>query len=31
MLKGTYNGRVFDERTVNFIAGEGCVHDIPRG
>ncbi|CAF4297911.1 unnamed protein product, partial [Rotaria sp. Silwood2] len=30
-LKGTYNGRIFDERTVNFIAGEGCVHDIPHG
>ncbi|CAF3471368.1 unnamed protein product [Rotaria sp. Silwood1] len=30
-LKGTHNGRIFDERIVNFIAGEGCVHDIPHG
>jgi hypothetical protein len=30
-LKGTYEGRVFDERTVTFIAGAGCVDNIPPG
>lgn len=30
-LKGFYEGEVFDERTVTFIVGAGCVDDIPPG
>jgi FKBP-type peptidyl-prolyl cis-trans isomerase len=30
-LKGTHQGQVFDERTVTFIAGAGCVENIPLG
>jgi hypothetical protein len=30
-LKGTHQGEVFDERTVTFIAGAGCVENIPLG
>jgi FKBP-type peptidyl-prolyl cis-trans isomerase len=30
-LKGTYQGEVFDERTVSFIAGAGRVENIPSG
>jgi hypothetical protein len=30
-LKGKYQDQIFDERTVNFIAGAGCVKDIPVG
>uniref|UniRef100_A0A0K8SNY2 peptidylprolyl isomerase n=4 Tax=Lygus hesperus TaxID=30085 RepID=A0A0K8SNY2_LYGHE len=31
LLKGTVEGRVFDEREVTFNLGEGKVHDIPPG
>jgi len=30
-LKGIYQGQVFDERTVSFVAGAGCVENIPEG
>jgi hypothetical protein len=30
-LKGKYQGEIFDERIVNFVAGAGRVKDIPRG
>jgi FK506-binding protein 4/5 len=30
-LKGTYENRVFDERTVKFIIGEGFLENIPEG
>ncbi|CAF3346195.1 unnamed protein product [Rotaria sp. Silwood2] len=30
-LKGTHQGQIFDERTVTFIAGEGCLQNIPLG
>ncbi|CAF0841518.1 unnamed protein product [Adineta ricciae] len=28
-LKGTHDGKVFDERTVSFIVGEGFIQNIP--
>lgn len=28
-LKGTHDGKVFDERTVSFIVGEGFTQNIP--
>jgi len=30
-LKGTHENRVFDERTVKFIVGEGFLKNIPEG
>ncbi|CAF4988298.1 unnamed protein product, partial [Rotaria sp. Silwood1] len=30
-LKGTHQGQIFDERTVTFIAGGGCLQNIPLG
>jgi len=30
-LKGKYQDQIFDERTVNFVAGAGCVKNIPAG
>ena len=30
-LKGTYQGEVFDDRTVSFVVGAGCVENIPPG
>ena len=30
-LKGTFEDRVFDERTVSFIVGEGFLQNIPEG
>ncbi|CAF1359469.1 unnamed protein product [Rotaria sordida] len=30
-LKGTHQGQIFDERTVSFIAGGGCLQNIPLG
>jgi hypothetical protein len=30
-LKGTHENRVFDERTVKFIVGEGLLQNIPEG
>jgi len=30
-LKGTHDNKVFDERTVSFIVGEGFLHNIPEG
>jgi hypothetical protein len=30
-LKGSYEGKVFDERTVTFVAGAGLAYDIPPG
>lgn len=30
-LKGSANGKVFDDRTVKFEVGEGLEENIPRG
>jgi hypothetical protein len=30
-FKGTHENRVFDERTVKFIVGEGFLQNIPEG
>lgn len=30
-LKGTYENRVFDDRKLKFIVGEGSLKDIPEG
>lgn len=30
-LKGTYENKVFDERTVSFTVGEGFIQNIPEG
>jgi hypothetical protein len=30
-LKGIYQGQVFDERTVSFVAGAGIAENIPHG
>ncbi|CAF1097701.1 unnamed protein product [Rotaria sordida] len=30
-LKGTHQGQIFDERTVTFFAGGGCLQNIPLG
>ena len=30
-IKGIYEDRVFDERTVKFIVGEGFLQNIPDG
>lgn len=30
-LKGIYEDRVFDERTVKFTVGEGYLENIPEG
>jgi len=31
LLKGTYENKVFDERTVSFTVGEGFIQNIPEG
>jgi len=31
LLKGTYEDKVFDERTVSFTVGEGFIQNIPEG
>jgi FK506-binding protein 4/5 len=31
LLKGTYENKVFDERTVSFTLGEGFLQNIPEG
>ena len=31
ILKGTHENRVFDDRTVSFIVGEGFLQNIPEG
>lgn len=31
LLKGSHDGKVFDERTVSFTVGEGFIHNIPEG
>ena len=30
-LKGTHDNKVFDERTVSFVVGEGFIQNIPEG
>ena len=30
-IRGTYEGRVFDERQVEFVVGEGYQHNIVDG
>lgn len=30
-VKGIYENRVFDERSVKFVIGEGVLHHIPQG
>ena len=30
-LKGIYENRVFDERSVKFVIGEGVLHHLPQG
>lgn len=31
ILKGTHDGKVFDDRTVTFTMGEGILQNIPHG